>query len=224
MNRRFLNRVEAGQRLAEALHSYANCPDVLVLALPRGGVPVAFEVAKALNAPLDICLVRKLGVPGHKELAMGAIALGGIRVINHDVVEHLGIHREALDQVSHQEQQELNRRDRLYRGHRPPPDIQGRTIILVDDGLATGSTMQAALATLQTQQPEYVIVAVPVAPRSVCQQLNHRVNEVVCLLTPEPFSAIGNWYENFDQTTDAEVRALLEQSDAVRPPYLAPPI
>jgi putative phosphoribosyl transferase len=209
---RFRNRTEAGQLLAERLQSYANCPDVLVLSLPRGGVPVGFEVAKALNAPLDICIVRKLGVPGHKELAMGAISLGGTRIINHDVLDWLKISEAAVEAVTSMERRELERRDQLYRGNRPPPDIQNRTIILVDDGLATGSTMRAAIATIQQQAPEYLIVAIPVAPASVCQELRREVDEVVCLLTPKPFYAIGLWYEDFSQTSDAQVRELLEQA------------
>lgn len=211
MANRFRNRTEAGQLLAKRLQAYADCPDVLVLALPRGGVPVAFEIAKVLNAPLDICIVRKLGVPGHKELAMGAIALGGARVINQDVVDWLHISEAAIDAVTNMERQELERRDRVYRGNRPPPEIRDRTIILVDDGLATGATMQVAIDTIQQQDPEYLIVAVPVAPASSCKTLNG-VNEVVCLMQPEPFYAIGVWYEDFSQTSDAQVRELLEQA------------
>jgi putative phosphoribosyl transferase len=211
MANRFRNRTEAGQLLAKRLQAYADCPDVLVLALPRGGVPVAFEIAKVLNAPLDICIVRKLGVPGHKELAMGAIALGGARVINQDVVDWLHISEAAIDTVTSLERQELDRRDQLYRGNRPPPEIRDRTIILVDDGLATGATMQVAIDTIQQQDPEYLIVAVPVAPSSSCKTLNG-VNEVVCLMQPDPFYAIGVWYEDFSQTSDAQVRELLEQA------------
>jgi putative phosphoribosyl transferase len=209
---RFRNRTEAGQLLAERLQSFANCPDVLVMSLPRGGVPVGFEVAKALNAPLDICIVRKLGVPGHKELAMGAISLGGSRILKPDVVDWLHISESAIAAVTSMEQRELERRDQLYRGTRPPPDIQNRTIILVDDGLATGSTMRAAIGTIRQQAPEYLIVAVPVAPPVVCQELRQEVDEVICLLTPEPFYAIGVWYEDFTQTSDAQVRELLEQA------------
>jgi putative phosphoribosyl transferase len=209
---RFCNRTEAGQLLAQRLQSYTNCPDVLVLALPRGGVPVGFEIAKALNAPLDICIVRKLGVPGHKELAMGAIALGGARNINQDVVDWLHIPESAIESITNKERQELARRDQLYRGNRPLSELRDRTIILVDDGLATGSTMRAAIDTIQPQAPEYLIVAVPVAPASACEALQHSVNEVVCLLNPDPFYAIGLWYEDFSQTSDAEVRELLEQA------------
>jgi putative phosphoribosyl transferase len=212
MTIRLRNRTEAGQMLASLLTDYANRPDVLVLGLPRGGVPVAFEVAKALNVPLDICLVRKLGVPGHKELAMGAIASGGIRVLNYDVVSWLGISSNTIDEVAAKEQRELERRDRVYRGDRPQSDVSNRTIILVDDGIATGSTMRAAIAILQQQQPEQIVVAVPVAPAQTCKELKSEVDKVVCLMTPEPFYAIGLWYENFEQTTDEEVRELLSKT------------
>ncbi|HIK53830.1 MAG TPA: phosphoribosyltransferase [Synechococcales cyanobacterium M55_K2018_004] len=208
----FPNRVEAGRQLAQKLMAYADCPDVLVLALPRGGVPVASEVAKALNAPLDVCLVRKLGVPGQEELAMGAIGMGGVRVLNRDVLEWRNISQEVLEQVTAQEEQELQRRNRLYRGDRPMPTIKDRCVILVDDGIATGSTMRAAIATLKPQQPEFIVVATPVAPPSVCQALKAEVNEVVVLYTPESFSAIGTWYRDFTQTSDAEVRRLLEHA------------
>jgi putative phosphoribosyl transferase len=212
MTIRLRNRTEAGQMLASLLTDYANRPDVLVLGLPRGGVPVAFEVAKALNVPLDICLVRKLGVPGHKELAMGAIASGGIRVLNYDVVSWLGISSNTIDEVAAKEQRELERRDRVYRGDRTQSDVSNRTIILVDDGIATGSTMRAAIAILQQQQPEQIVVAVPVAPAQTCKELKSEVDKVVCLMTPEPFYAIGLWYENFEQTTDEEVRELLAKT------------
>jgi putative phosphoribosyl transferase len=209
---RFRNRTEAGQLLAKRLQAYVNQPDVLVLALPRGGVPVAFEIAKRLNAPLDVCIVRKLGVPGHKELAMGAIALGGNRFINQDVVDWLHIPEAAIESVTRMEEQELARRNQLYRGTRPPPDIKNRTVILVDDGLATGATMRAAIEIIQQQGPKYLIVAVPVAPESTSAALQHSVDKVVCLLTPEPFYAIGLWYDDFSQTSDAQVRELLDQS------------
>jgi putative phosphoribosyl transferase len=209
MTQRFLNRSEAGRQLAKQLTRYANRPDVLVLGLPRGGVPVAFEVAQRLHAPLDICLVRKLGVPGHKELAMGAIAADGVRVLNYDVVSWLGISSKTIDHVAVKELRELQRRDRAYRGDRPLPDIRDRTIILVDDGIATGSTMRAAIAILQQEQPRRIVVAVPVAPADTCDQLRAAVDEVVCLMMPEPFYAIGLWYENFAQTSDQEVCALL---------------
>lgn len=206
---RFQNRTEAGQLLAKRLTAFANGQDVLVLGLPRGGVPVAYEVAKALNVPLDICLVRKLGVPGHEELAMGAIASGGIRVLNDDVVASLGIKPETIEAVTEQELQELQRRDRNYRGDQPLPKISERTIILIDDGIATGSTMLAAITTLQKQQPKQIIVAIPVAEPEVCEQFQTLVDDVVCLTMPKPLCAIGLWYEDFSQTSDAQVRELL---------------
>jgi len=190
---RFQNRTEAGQQLATRLKPYANRPDVLVLGLPRGGVPVAYEVAKTLNAPLDLCLVRKLGVPGHKELAMGAIASGGVRVLNYDVISWLGISGTTIDAVAARELQELQRRDRVYRGDRPVPNIRDRIVISV----------------LKPQQPASLIVAVPVAPPETCDVIRAEVDEVVCLMIPEMFYAIGLWYEDFSQTTDEEVRDLL---------------
>jgi putative phosphoribosyl transferase len=207
---RFSNRTEAGKKLAIALSKYADRSDVLVLGLPRGGIPVALEVAKALNAPLDICLVRKLGVPGHKELAMGAIAAGGVRVLNYDVISWLGIASKTIDEVAARELKELQRRNRTYRGDRPIANVRNRTIILVDDGLATGSTMRAAVALLREQQPKLIVVAVPVAPSETCKALSAEVDEIVCVMTPEPFYAIGLWYENFAQTTDEEVCELLK--------------
>jgi putative phosphoribosyl transferase len=213
--KRFKNRTDAGQQLASLLTKYANRSDVLVLGLPRGGVPVAFEVAKALNAPLDICLVRKLGVPGHKELAMGAIASGGVRVLNYDVVSWLSISGKVIDEVAVKEQRELERRDHAYRGNCPEPDIQNRIIILVDDGIATASTMRAAIAILQQQQPQEIVVAVPVAPLQTYQELKTEINNVVCVMTPEPFYAIALWYEDFEQTTDMEVRELLAKASAL---------
>lgn len=205
------NRIEAGQLLAEKLTAYANRPDAIVLGLPRGGVPVAFELAKALNLPLDICLVRKLGVPGHEELAMGAIGWGEVVTINEDVVKWLNISQEMIAKVAQQEKQELQRRDRLYRGNRPIPDVQHRTVILVDDGIATGSTLRAAIATLRQQEPDRIVVAAPVAPPVICDRLQAEVDEVVCLMMPEALSAISCWYEDFSQTTDAEVCNLLAQ-------------
>lgn len=209
MRTRFHDRTEAGQKLAHRLETYAHRSDVLVLGLPRGGVPVAYEVAQALNAPLDICLVRKLGVPHHPELAMGAIASGGVRVLNYDVVGSMGIGSEIIDEVAARELRELQRRDRAYRGNRPQPDIQGQTVILVDDGIATGATMRAAIAVLKLQNPKKIIVAIPVAPTETCLTLRGEVDQVVCLLTPDPFYAISLWYDNFTQTTDDEVRDLL---------------
>jgi putative phosphoribosyl transferase len=217
MIRRFRDRAEAGRVLAAKLAAYANRPDVLVLALPRGGVPVGYEVARALGAPLDVFLVRKLGVPGHEELAMGAIATGGARVLNKDVVDVLRIPPETIDAVAAAEQRELGRRAGLYRGNRSPPDVRGRTLILVDDGLATGATMRAAIAALRQQQPARIVVAVPVAASSSCEELCAEVDEVVCAVTPEPFYAIGLWYDDFAPTTDEEVRALLERSAHSQP-------
>jgi len=212
MTKRFRNRTGAGRLLAKKLTAYTNCSNVLILALPRGGIPVAFEVAKALNVSLDICLVRKLGVPGHRELAMGAIAMGGVRVLNEDVLQWRGISTEEIDQVTAEEQQELERRDRLYRGCRPVPNVHNRTVILIDDGIATGSTLRAAIATLKEQQPECIIVAVPVAPPLVCQELTAEVDKVICLKIPENLYSISLWYDDFSQTTDEEVRSLLEKA------------
>ncbi|WP_017720263.1 phosphoribosyltransferase [Kamptonema formosum] len=212
---RYRDRTEAGRLLAEQLQAYASRPEVLVLALPRGGVPVAFEVARRLNAPLDICLVRKLGAPGYKELAMGAIAPGGVMVLNQNVVGELRISKENIERVAAEEQQELERRNRTYRGDRPAPDIQNRTVILVDDGIATGSTVRAAIATLRQQKPERVVVAVPVAPLSTCNELKAEADEIVCLRALEPFRAISLWYGDFSQTTDDEVRSLLAKQSFV---------
>jgi len=208
----YRDRTEAGRRLAAQLTDYANRPDVLVLALPRGGVPVAYEVAKALRAPLDIFLVRKLGVPGHEELAMGAIATGGVRVLNEDVMRYISITDAAIDAVAAKEQRELERREQLYRGDRPAPDVRGKTVLLVDDGLATGSTMRAAAAALRQQQPARIVVAVPVSAVQTCDEYRMGVDEIVCAVTPEPFHAVGMWYEDFSQTTDEEVRELLARS------------
>jgi putative phosphoribosyl transferase len=213
---RYRDRLDAGQQLAEQLRLYANRPDVLVLALPRGGVPVAFAVAAGLHAPLDVFLVRKLGVPGHEELAMGAIATGGVRVLNDDVVHYLQIPHTVIDAIADQEQQELERRTRHYRRDRPPLDVHGYTVILVDDGLATGATMRAAVMVLRPQQPARIVVAVPIASRTVCQKLETVADEVVCTETPEPFYAVGLWYEDFAQTSDAEVCDLLAQASTPR--------
>jgi predicted phosphoribosyltransferase len=210
--RPFRDRVHAGKILAERLRTYANRPDVLVLALPRGGVPVAHEVAKALHVPMDVFLVRKLGVPGHEELAMGAVASGGVRVINEDVVRSLGIPDAVIDRVASKELIELSRREQAYRGNRPEPDIRGKTIILVDDGLATGSTMRAAVRALRTKQPAKIVVAVPIAAPETCDALAREVDEMVCAVTPEPFYAVGLWYDDFDQTSDDDVRALLAEN------------
>ncbi len=214
---RFRDRAEAGRLLAAKLGQYANRPDVLVLALPRGGVPVGYEVAKGLNAPLDVFLVRKLGVPGHEELAMGAIASGGVLVLNDDVVFALRIPQQLIDLVAQREQQELERREQAYRGDRPQPDVHGKIIILVDDGLATGSTMRAAIRALRQREPAKIVVAVPAASPDTCEAFRGEVDDIVCALTPEPFYAVGLWYEDFSQTTDQEVRDLLEQSMHERP-------
>jgi predicted phosphoribosyltransferase len=205
----FRDRSDAGRQLAARVSAYANRPDVLVLALPRGGVPVGFEVARELNTPLDVFLVRKLGLPGQEELAMGAIATSGVRVLNDDVVQTLQIPEEVIDEVAAREQQELQRRERLYRDDRPPCPVRGRTVILVDDGLATGSTMRAAVAALRQQHPARIIVAVPVGAAQTCTELETEADEVVCIHTPEPFYAVGLWYSQFSQTTDAEVHELL---------------
>ena len=205
----FRNRRHAGQLLARKLAHYADRPDVLVLALPRGGVPVAYEVAHALHAPMDVFLVRKLGVPGYEELAMGAVATGRVRVLNDTIVAGLGIPDYLIDAVAAKELEELKRRERIYRGGRPPPDVRGRTVILVDDGLATGATMLAAIKALRQLQPARIVVAVPTAAPDTCEALRAEVDEVVCAITPEPFDAVGRWYEDFSQTTDEEVRELL---------------
>jgi predicted phosphoribosyltransferase len=209
---RFRDRHEAGRLLAEKLARYASRPDVLVLALPRGGVPVAYEVARALGAPLDVFVVRKLGVPGHEELAMGAVATGGVRVLNDEVVRGLGIPAYVIDAVTERELHELAQRERLYRGDRPPPDVRGRTVILVDDGLATGATMHAAIQALRQQKPAHIVVGVPTASPETCEALKAEVDDVVCAITPQPFYAVGLSYEDFSQTTDEEVRELLQRS------------
>ena len=213
----FRDRTDAGKRLAEQLTEYADRPDVLVLALPRGGVPVAFEVAEKLDAPLDIFLVRKLGVPGHEELAMGAIATGGVRVVNDSVVNYLRIPGEVIDAVAADEQRELERRERAYRDNRPAPDVRGRTVILVDDGLATGSTMRAAAAALRKQGPARIVVAVPVSSPETCDEFRSEVDDIVCAATPRPFRGVGQWYDDFSQTTDEEVRELLARAAARTP-------
>ena len=206
---RFRNRTDAGRQLAEKLAAYADRPDVLVLALPRGGVPVGSEVARALGAPLDAFLVRKLGVPGYEELAMGAVATGGVRVLNDEIVRGLGIVEHVIDVAVAREMEELARREQLYRGGSPPPDVAGRTVILVDDGLATGATMRAAVAALRRRHPARIVVAVPTASPDTHEALKAEADDVVCATTPEPFFAVGHWYEDFRQTTDDEVRDLL---------------
>jgi putative phosphoribosyl transferase len=208
----FENRVDAGRKLAQALTDYQEDPNVIVLALPRGGVPVAQEVAETLDAPLDIFLVRKLGLPGHEELAMGAIASGGIRVLNEAVVDSLDNPEAVIDEVIEREQGELERREQAYRGDRPFPEVEGRTVILVDDGLATGASMRAAVAGLRARNPKKIVVAVPTASPEKCEEFEDEVDEVVCAVTPQPFFGIGYWYNDFSQTTDEEVRQILERA------------
>ncbi len=211
---RFRDRREAGRLLAERLNRYAGRPEVRVLGLPRGGVVVAYEVARALGAPLDVFVVRKLGVPGHEELAMGAIGSGGVRVLNREVVEGLGIPEEVIAEVVAREREELARRERLFRGGRPPLEVADKTVILVDDGLATGATMRAAVAALTAMEPAWLVVAVPTAPPSVAQEFERLVDEVVFLITPEPFYGVGFWYDDFSQTTNEEVVGLLRAAAA----------
>ena len=203
------DRTEAGKRLARELMRYASRGDVLVLALPRGGVPVGFEVARALGVPLDVFVVRKLGLPFHEELAMGAIASGGAQLLNEDVIQTYAISDDEIDRVIESEMRELERRERLYRGNRPFPALKDRIVILVDDGLATGSTMRAAIMALREESPARIVVAVPVAAKDTCEEFHGVADEVVCLETPEPFDAVGVWYQNFAQTTDREVHDLL---------------
>jgi predicted phosphoribosyltransferase len=212
---RYRDRTEAGKVLAERLAGYADEPDRLVLALPRGGVPVAFVVARALDAPLDVFLVRKLGVPGREELAMGAIASGGVRFLNKDVVRTHGIASGVIAEVVAAEQDELQRRRRAYHGDRPAPEVRGRTVILIDDGLATGSSMRSAIAALRRQGPRRLVVAVPVAAPETCAELRSKVDDLICARTPEPFHAVSFWYDDFSQTTDEEVRELLTLAEAL---------
>jgi putative phosphoribosyl transferase len=204
----FRNRIDAGRQLADALADYRGRTDLLVLGLPRGGVPVAFEIAQALGADLDVLIVRKLGYPGQEELAMGAIASGGIRVLN----EAMGVSEAIIEEVTKRELEELHRRERAYRGERPFPKLEGRTVILVDDGLATGATMRAAVAAVRQRNPEEIVVAVPVAPEGTVSQLREEADDVVCLLTPEMFFGIGQFYDDFSQTTDDVVEGLLERA------------
>ena len=206
---RFTDRRAAGQELAARLRHYAGRTDVVVLALPRGGVPVAFEIAEALAAPLDVFVVRKIGMPGHPEFGIGAIASGDVLVLNEEVVSAYGVPRSAVDEVIRLEREELRRREKEYRTDEQPLTIEGRTVILVDDGLATGSSMRAAVEAVRAQQPSRVVVAVPVGAASTCREMASIADEVVCARTPEPFSAVGLWYGDFSQTTDEEVRALL---------------
>lgn len=208
----FKDRTAAGQILASKLVDYTNCPDVLVLALPRGGVPVAFEIAQALNAPLDVLVVRKLGVPDNPELAMGALASGGVRIINQQIVDDLKITDEVIARVAAQEQRELERRESIYRGDEPFPELTGRKVILVDDGLATGATMWAAVIAVRQKKPHEIVIAVPVAAPETYQQLQSKVEKIVCISTPSQFYSVGMYYEDFPQTTDAEVHELLKKS------------
>lgn len=215
----FVNRREAGRTLGTYLSKLAGRNDVIVLALPRGGVPVAYEVAQTLGVPLDFFLVRKLGTPGHRELAMGAIASGGIRVLNEDVVRWYSIPTSVIEIVVREEQEELQRRERAYREDRPAPDLRNRIVILIDDGLATGSTMRAAAQAVRERQPSRVIVAVPVGARETCVELAAYADEVICARMPEPFVSVGQWYVDFNQTDDEEVRALLQKSFTTPQPH-----
>ena len=208
----FSDRREAGEALARHLARYAGRPDVLVLALPRGGVPVGFEVARALHAPLDVFVVRKLGVPGEEELALGAIASGGARYVDQPLVERLGLSRPVVDAITASETVELRRRELAYRGTRPAPDIEGRTVILVDDGLATGASMRVAIMALRMRKPASIVVAVPVGPTEACEAMGQVADDVVCGRTPDPFLAVGTWYTEFGPTGDDEVRELIEEA------------
>ncbi len=208
----FSNRAEAGQLLAEKLEKYAGRDDVIVLGLPRGGVPVAYEVARRLGVSLDVFIVRKLGVPGFEELALGAIASGGVRVLNEDVVRALPNANELIESVTTRELAELARREQIYRDGRPAPDIRGRTVILVDDGLATGATMRAAVAALRQLGAAKIVVAVPVGAADTCREIEQEVDETVCAIAPEWFQAVGQFYEDFSQTNDDEVRELLARA------------
>jgi putative phosphoribosyl transferase len=212
MARRFQDRTHAGRLLAKELRRYADRQDVLVMGMPRGGVPVAFEIAKSLRVPLDVFIVRKLGVPGHEELAMGAIASGGIRILNHAVIGSTRIPEEVLEAVTKKERIEMERRELAYRGHRSAPMVRDKTIILVDDGIATGSTMLAAIAALKLQQPARIIVAAPAAPAESCDELQRTVDEVVVIARPDPFYSVGQSYESFGQTSDQEVQELLRDT------------
>ena len=210
---RFLDRSDAGKKLAEKLKNYQNGKDLIVLGLPRGGIPVAYEVAKAFKAPLDVFLVRKLGLPNQPELAMGAIASGGVRVMNENVVRRSGVSEQQVEEIVNEEQKKLQEREEIYRGARPEIGIHGKTVLLVDDGLATGASMQAAVSALKEFDPEKIVVAVPTAPRDTCQEFESLVDEVVCLRTPSPFWGVGGSYQNFSQTSNEEVRELLEKSE-----------
>lgn len=209
----FRDRRDAGKKLAQKLIAFARHSDAIVLALPRGGVPVAYEVALALHAPLDIFIVRKLGLPGHEELALGAIASGGARVLNEDIIRYLGISEAVIDVIAQRELQELERRERAYREDRPPLEVEDRTIILIDDGLATGASMRAAVAGVHSHHPAQITVAVPTAALETCEALKPEVDQMICATTPEPFYGVSRWYKDFSQTTDEEVRTLLQAAN-----------
>jgi putative phosphoribosyl transferase len=213
---RYRDRAEAGRLLGEKLAPYRGRADTIVLGLPRGGIPVAEQIAVALGAPLDVFVVRKLGVPWQEELAMGAIAAGNVRVLSLELIRELGIAPEAVEAVAQREEREVERRERLYRGERPPPELKGKTVILVDDGLATGSTMRAAILAVKQRDPAAIVVAVPVAAASSCEELRPLVTDLVCPLMPEPFHAVGQWYEDFSQTTDEEIHEILRRADERR--------
>jgi predicted phosphoribosyltransferase len=217
MASRFPNRRDAGRRLAAELRAYANRPDVIVLALPRGGVPVGYEIATALDVPLDVFVVRKLGLPWHEELAMGALASGGVRILDRDLIRIARVSEEDIERVTATEQAELERRERGFRGDRPFPDLTGMTVILVDDGLATGSTMKAAISALRQEGPSRIVMAVPVAAPETCEAFRDIADDVICAVTPEPFRAVGLWYDDFSQTTDEEVHELLDRARAAHP-------
>jgi putative phosphoribosyl transferase len=224
MRARFRDRTDAGRRLAGELRDYAGRPDVIVLALPRGGVPVAAEVAQSLGVPLDVFVVRKLGLPWHEELAMGAIASGGVRLLIDEVVQRYRVSPEIIEQVTAAEVEELKRRERRYRGDRPFPDVTGKTVMLVDDGLATGASMRVAVEALRLERPARVVVAVPVSAPETCDAFRDIADDIVCAITPEPFYAVGQWYDDFSQTTDEEVHDLLERSrGAATRPHERPP-
>ena len=206
---RFANRTDAGRRLANELQQYAHRSDVIVLALPRGGVPIGYEVAKALGAPLDVFVVRKIGLPWQEELAMGAVASGGVRVFDRNLIRVAHVSDADVERIANEEERELERRERLYRGDRPFPDVRGKIVILVDDGLATGASMRAAVAALREDEPARIVVAVPVAAPETCDAFRSIADEIICAETPEPFQAVGLWYEDFSQTTDDDVRDLL---------------
>lgn len=211
-NTRFADRIDAGRRLAEALEDYRGRGDVVVYGLPRGGVPVAAEVAGALDAPLDVLIVRKLGVPGQPELAMGAVASGGVRVLNEEVLRQLRIGEDQIDRITEEQRREIQEREERFRGNAEMPDVRGKTALVIDDGIATGSTMRASVEALRELGPERIVVAVPVASYSACDDMNAVADEVICLETPSPFHAVGAWYDRFDQTTDTEVKQLLESA------------